>query len=283
MALVAGSSVCYTWPATKYRPGAVRAAPATSQRRIRPMTNPDCSEHGQQVKACSKCGEVKPLASGFHREGYGYRGVCRDCRNAARRARHVRVERRYNPNDAGRDDAKRCAACGVVKPLVDFAPHALGFLGRHSRCRVCGRIATRKSKAKLKARPKDIPDTKVCGRCGATKPAAKFNRYCYSTDGLFHYCRTCEDNKLAEYRARRAAVSVEDVDRAVVWARDGGRCHICGKLCDPDRWHLDHLVPLSVGGEHSYRNVAVSHPSCNIRRGVRGAAQMRLGVTHASD
>lgn len=69
--------------------------------------------------------------------------------------------------------------------------------------------------------------------------------------------------------ARRAQIRnqfVEHVEKPVVWERDGGICHICNKPAERATWHLDHVVPLSRGGEHSYANTAVSHPYCNISK-----------------
>lgn len=78
-------------------------------------------------------------------------------------------------------------------------------------------------------------------------------------------------------RARIAgAARIEHFTRDEIWERDGGRCHVCGKKCDPRDWHLDHLVPISRGGEHTRLNVAVSHPTCNHRRFVSGPAQLRM-------
>jgi 5-methylcytosine-specific restriction endonuclease McrA len=83
-------------------------------------------------------------------------------------------------------------------------------------------------------------------------------------------------NRVRKARIRGAEIR-EAVDPAIVWARDNGKCHICGKRADPDDWHLDHLVPVSLGGDHSYANVAVSHPLCNMRKGNRSANdQLRL-------
>ena len=65
---------------------------------------------------------------------------------------------------------------------------------------------------------------------------------------------------------------VETVNRAVVWKRDGGVCHICGMPADPNDWHLDHVRPLALGGEHSYANCRVSHPACNLKKGAKTAA-----------
>lgn len=84
------------------------------------------------------------------------------------------------------------------------------------------------------------------------------------------------------YQARRRALKagaprVEKIDRAYVYERDGGRCHICRKKAPQRGFHLDHLIPLSKGGEHTHDNVAVAHASCNARRGAgRLPAQLRL-------
>lgn len=73
----------------------------------------------------------------------------------------------------------------------------------------------------------------------------------------------------ATRRARELGQFVEYVDPTVVWDRDAGICHICKEAADMDDWHLEHVVALARGGEHSYANTAVSHPSCNLRKGAK--------------
>lgn len=71
----------------------------------------------------------------------------------------------------------------------------------------------------------------------------------------------------AAYKARKkGAPRSEPVSRAYVIARDGSRCHICGRKVRSDELHLDHLVPLSKGGDHTSENLRVAHAACNIRR-----------------
>lgn len=74
---------------------------------------------------------------------------------------------------------------------------------------------------------------------------------------------------ITQHAIRRGGTPVEHVVRSVVWDRDGGLCYLCGLLADPDNWHLDHKVPVAAGGAHSYANVAVTHPACNLKKGAK--------------
>ena len=64
--------------------------------------------------------------------------------------------------------------------------------------------------------------------------------------------------------------TVEAVSRIKVFDRDGWVCGICETPVDPEApprspgsASLDHIVPLSRGGEHSMRNVQCAHLRCN--------------------
>jgi len=77
-------------------------------------------------------------------------------------------------------------------------------------------------------------------------------------------------------RAVLLAAFVEDVKPLRVYARDGWRCHICGLKVDKRLagTHqrgptLDHLIPLSKGGQHSYDNVALAHRVCNTKKNAK--------------
>lgn len=67
-------------------------------------------------------------------------------------------------------------------------------------------------------------------------------------------------------RARERAAFVEDVDRVVMWARDGGLCKICGIGVSLAEMELDHVIPLVRGGTHEYSNCQTSHMVCNRRK-----------------
>ena len=65
---------------------------------------------------------------------------------------------------------------------------------------------------------------------------------------------------------RRGMGRRRDVQRAYVLARDGMRCHLCGGRVRPGDVHLDHVVPLSLGGAHDVSNLRVAHARCNLSK-----------------
>lgn len=51
--------------------------------------------------------------------------------------------------------------------------------------------------------------------------------------------------------------------------RDQMVCHICRTTVAAKDLQFDHVIPLARGGEHSERNLAVSHARCNQRKNAR--------------
>lgn len=57
--------------------------------------------------------------------------------------------------------------------------------------------------------------------------------------------------------------------RRAVLERDGLRCQLCAEPVDPGDVHLDHVVPVSLGGPTTAANLQVTHSQCNLRKGNR--------------
>lgn len=47
------------------------------------------------------------------------------------------------------------------------------------------------------------------------------------------------------------------------------KCAYCG--CELDKYHIDHVVPISKGGTSDISNLALACPSCNLRKGAKDA------------
>ena len=70
------------------------------------------------------------------------------------------------------------------------------------------------------------------------------------------------------------------VEARVVYNRDKWRCGLCGKKINPVLRHphplrasLDHVVPISRGGTHTYANTQAAHLQCNVRKNNRGSGE----------
>lgn len=66
----------------------------------------------------------------------------------------------------------------------------------------------------------------------------------------------------------------DDIVHLEVFERDEWICHLCNELIDRhlrgESWWratLDHVIPLSKGGTHTYDNVKAAHWFCNMEKG----------------
>lgn len=113
----------------------------------------------------------------------------------------------------------------------------------------------------------------ACTICGA--PFVKRNRQrCCSVA-----CRkelVAREGYAKKRRALEEQRTVEKFTRAEIFDRDNWVCHLCGGPIDRDAKprtsraaSLDHVIPLSLGGEHSRANTRAAHHGCNARKGNR--------------
>ncbi len=93
-------------------------------------------------------------------------------------------------------------------------------------------------------------------------------------------------NKLAHIkRARKYKATIENFNNEEVFERDRYKCQLCGAKTRPDYKdpnhflypNLDHIVPLSLGGEHSKRNTQCLCHRCNMVKHNTGTGdQLRM-------
>lgn len=123
---------------------------------------------------------------------------------------------------------------------------------------------------------------------------------CGAEVGGFHgamiFCGPCSKRRhrlSPSYRASKAqrraiergrSEGAERFDPIEILRRDGWRCHICG-INTPRRLRgsyndrapeLDHIIPLSKGGNHSRLNTACCCRKCNIMKSDKIIGQLRL-------
>lgn len=187
----------------------------------------------------------------------------------------------------------RCTKCGTITTRSWVAI-------RHAnvRCETCSLALTEQKRAKAKQakaeakreqeeRKAEQNETEfftadceqaeilICPECGkAFIPRSKRQKRC-STE-----CGGRTNNRVKFYRRKRkidVAMMDKTITLAKLYERDGGVCYLCGGHCDwmdflqtdaafiagDDYPSIDHVQPLSKGGQHSWENVRLAHRRCN--------------------
>lgn len=120
-------------------------------------------------------------------------------------------------------------------------------------CVVCGTMVQRATKGRQPA---------CSTRCRAV---IQWGSRCHDGPSAYSWAHD------AAQRAARAGAKVIDLfDRIEVFDRDGYRCYLCRAITDPSLSPfspayptVDHVVPLSRGGDHSLGNVRTACLGCN--------------------
>lgn len=195
-------------------------------------------------KACSKCGETKPLTD------YGVKSAARDGRNS------------------------RCKPCVKVDKAESWQRHLESNRAKnranylaHREARIAGQAAWKKAnpdKVREYGRiwrernpGRDTEDTRRWIAENPERAAVNFKR-----------------NTLKR-RARKKNATIGVVNLDALWS---GSCGICDEPIDratkyphPLSPSVDHIVPLSKGGTHEQSNLQWAHLVCNQRKGAKAS------------
>lgn len=128
----------------------------------------------------------------------------------------------------------------------------------------------------------EIFKCKECGKEINRREVLNLKVFCSIRCSRKHERRICGNSH--KHRARHFGCKYESVNPIKVFERDKWHCQLCGKkLNRQDRGtiqdnapELDHIIPLSKGGEHSYRNTQCACRKCNIDKGNNIVGQTRL-------
>lgn len=115
-----------------------------------------------------------------------------------------------------------------------------------------------------------------CKRCGVrhTEPPTTSPRYCDPCKALADKEQRKQDRYNRKQRERAGTVAgAGPIKRLVVFERDNWTCKACGCRCvlhsqprGTTQATIDHIIPLSKGGTHTYDNVQLLCRECNERK-----------------
>lgn len=260
-------------------------------------------------KVCNKCSQektIKEFPSCITKaKGFRVMSKCLDCKRDADR---VRAKRLYAEKDAGYIAAQQKArqknlAAKIEQKQKRDAAWMLANIGAHSlvhwhTCSKCSKQTQFKN---------TTHDHEMCVKCISVerfrgRKMTKKELNCVDCNTLIYgtaaakRCAKCARKKARRdrrkvdkingtrthniaQRAKRKGVHVEPINRMYVYKRDAFMCYVCGikvvlsKTYRPDQATLDHVIPLSKGGPHTYANLKTCCHSCNAAKSDKDVTQ----------
>ena len=175
---------------------------------------------------------------------------------------------------------KICKKCGRELDITDFVKNKNCKDGYEGTCKFCKNQIRQERYLSLY---KKIPSTatKVCKRCGAELPYARFQVDLKAKDGYRNVCKECDGKRI---KARRE-FNKRHIPNHVSWARKAARVNNrCAKISNDkisgnelrqiylsqnqkcaychvelgSEFQVEHKIPLSRGGRNTIDNICLS-------------------------
>lgn len=250
-------------------------------------------------KHCNNCDRTLPISEfGTYKRNspndreFGKVRIYHYCKECKRRLDRDRLK-----TDAGRiRNKKSCAKYQElrVKPLqpilllqkyIETSAH--GFF-MYDSCAGCAKTYPLRSLLKKpesgyykcckgKAHAKPMPIKQVqCNKCGTTHNAKQDGAMCGKCNRLAKkkYRAKLDIPKNTRQRCKKYKVPYDSTVRpSLVYLRDKYTCYMCGVKCIKSKEYridmatIDHVIPLSKGGGHTWDNVRTACMRCNTRKG----------------
>jgi 5-methylcytosine-specific restriction endonuclease McrA len=215
------------------------------------------------MKICAKCRVEKPLSEFGKRTKAkdGLQHDCKECRNAYNRAYNVTNRDRFRDNRRNADVLERKRkydSTRYVENSDEIKLRTAAWLKSHPEWR----------KLRNAQWAKNNPDKVVISNAqyyaaNSERIRARNNTWWYSADKniLQNYRR----NRRARIHASGGTLSSDIVDKLL--AQQEGCCVYCNVDLTVTTIHLDHRMPIKLGGTNTDDNVQLLCASCNLRKG----------------
>ena len=160
-----------------------------------------------------------------------------------------------------------CPRCGEDCLLSEF------YNDRTVYCRRCSRARAREyqSQNRRLAPRKNL----TCFTCRKDFLGTKRNRTYCSRECLEKGRHERNYPNVLKRQLRFSVAKKEHFQRIDIFERDNWTCGICNEQIDSSRKRpdplspsIDHIIPISRGGDHTRENVQAAHLGCNVSKGV---------------
>ena len=232
------------------------------------------------TKVCTKCKVEKPISEFHKSKKYksGIRSVCKTCRAEAHKANLPAIrkqrKRHYEKNKE--------KLCDYQKEYRKNNEELVKARKKKYREVYKEQIAYKK-KTHYELNKDKI---KVCVKRYSKTPSGKFAHK--KANKKYNKTPKAKDIFRKSSHVRRALLknaTIEDFSPTEIFERDNYVCQLCGCKTSlryrityhPKRTTLDHIIPLSLGGDHSRMNTQCACHKCNIEKSNTGTGdQLRM-------
>jgi hypothetical protein len=236
------------------------------------------------------CGLLKEFGEFYVKSNGKLFGLCKPCRRKQVQDRSHKIAN--DPKIIV--EQKTCYNCGETKPAAQFNASKYRIDGLTDECTQCCNKRAMENKRKYSSGQKAhvSVENKYCWSCDKNKSIDQFNLNNSMQDGHGSECRECANEyscdykdanpeyfqmymreylannriKFIEYGAKRREIvaAAEHFSKQAVIEKYGNCCF----YCDGGKFeHLDHCIPIALGGLHTLENVRPACKKCNLSKG----------------
>jgi 5-methylcytosine-specific restriction endonuclease McrA len=234
------------------------------------------------MKTCTKCNKLKPFSEfvkSKHNKG-GYYPSCKECKN--KQGKKYRQANKEKLAENNKDYYQRNKENVNEKQKKHYYLNKDKIYERSLKYR-------RTNKEKVNEWAKNYrQDNKE--KVAETVKKSRLNNIEKAIERERRY-RQSEQGRLTDYKSRlkrrsyKHKVSFTPHDRKEILDRDNWTCQCCGiKVHDnsigewntPDKAHIDHIIPISKGGNSELNNLRVLCRTCNLVKNDKQDEQLNL-------
>lgn len=258
-----------------------------------------CGAEAYSNPLCGRCRDRQTEKQRASRERRKGKNLCRECGKVEVKKGQWRCDacliKKYGENVCKTSGCNNTV--GRNKRLCDDCEAAGQSCNIYFRkCGVCETLFTTQTPFQQYCSPYCVresqlvkPIKRVCVICGIVY---EFHRGENFDNSCSIECRKEAKRRIKRiHKQKRRAITkgakcVERVSVIELFYRDGSRCQLCWKKLNlkrkvphPMAVTIDHIVPLSKGGEHSYKNTQLACFMCNALKGAGtwpGGEQLRM-------
>lgn len=159
---------------------------------------------------------------------------------------------------------KECSRCKSLLPLCEFHKDSSKWDGLHGFCKKC----TKQENSNTYQKNPQKKYEKVLDYQRRTGLITKYKPY----NPQYYSSEKSKTKKRARDLKRRFLKYNADLEFKITYStideiktKYDNKCAYCGKDCSQE-YHIDHKLPLSRGGGNNIDNLALSCPTCNLRK-----------------